>query len=254
MEQQRAAEKLAAEQLAAERPALSVILPIYRQAEQVESIVSRYLESLAGTHRSHELLLVVNSFGDGSLEACQAVAERHAVAGRPAAVRTLQADRAGWGRAVRLGLAEARGELLCYTNAARTTERDLALLVLYAMTQPGTVVKANRKIRDNWRRRAGSLLYNLQCRALFDLSNWDVNGTPKVFPRSFDKLLNLTRDDDLIDAEFCLICRREGYPMLEVPIFSTRRHGGKSTTNLRSAAHMYVGAGQMWLADRQRAA
>jgi glycosyltransferase involved in cell wall biosynthesis len=227
---------------------VSVILPIYRQAEQVEPIVARYLESLAGTQRSHELLLVVNSFGDGSLEACQAIAERHP------AVRTLQTDRSGWGRAVRLGLTEARGELLCYTNAARTTERDLALLVLYAMTQPGTVVKANRKIRDNWRRRAGSLLYNLQCRALFDLSNWDVNGTPKVFPRSFDRLLNLSRDDDLIDAEFCLICRREGYPMLEVPIFSTRRHGGTSTTNLSSAARMYVGAGRMWLADRQKAA
>ena len=45
-------------------------------------------------------------------------------------------------------------------------------------------MKANRKIRDNWRRRLGSLLYNLECRALFDLANWDINGTPKVFPRA----------------------------------------------------------------------
>jgi len=30
--------------------------------------------------------------------------------------------------------------------------------------------------------------------------------------------------------------------MIEIPIFSTRRHGGKSTTNWRSAFKMYVGA------------
>ena len=108
------------------------------------------------------------------------------------------------------------------------------------------MVKANRKDREHWRRRLGSLLYNLECRALFDLSYWDVNGTPKVFPRSFDRLLTLARDDDLIDAEFCMTCRRENYPMVEVPIFSHRRHGGASTTTLRSAMRMYLGAIELW--------
>jgi hypothetical protein len=122
------------------------------------------------------------------------------------------------------------------------------LLLLYARTFPDVVVKANRKIRERWTRRLGSLLYNLECRALFDLSSWDVNGTPKVFPRSFAKLLALTRDDDLIDAEFSWICRREGYRMLEVPIFSSRRHGGTSTTTLLSAVRMYAGAYRLWRA------
>ena len=63
--------------------------------------------------------------------------------------------------------------------------------------RPKVVIKANRKIRESWRRRMGYLLYNLECRALFDLSVWDINGTPKVFPRSFTALLNLARDDDL---------------------------------------------------------
>ena len=57
-------------------------------------------------------------------------------------------------------------------------------MLLYAAAYPNVVVKANRKIREHWTRRLGSLLYNLECRALFDLSNWDVNGTPKVFPRA----------------------------------------------------------------------
>jgi hypothetical protein len=114
------------------------------------------------------------------------------------------------------------------------------------------VIKANRKIRESFQRRAGSLLYNLECRALFDLSQWDINGTPKVFPRAFDKLMALSREDDLIDAEFNAICRREGYAMLEVPIFSSRRHGGKSTTNYGSAVKMYTGAYALWRSMRQK--
>jgi hypothetical protein len=103
-------------------------------------------------------------------------------------------------------------------------------------------VKANRKIRESALRRIASLLYNIECRTLFDLSCWDVNGTPKVFPRSFGALLTLERDDDLIDAEFAAICRRREYPMIEVPIFSARRHGAASTTSYRSALALYAGA------------
>ncbi len=52
----------------------------------------------------------------------------------------------------------------------------------------------------------------------------------------------LTRDDDLIDAEFVVTCRREGYPIIEVPSLVTVRHGGASTTNYQSALRMYRGA------------
>jgi hypothetical protein len=166
-------------------------------------------------------------------------------------VRVIHSEKSGWGLAVKLGLREARGELLCYTNSARTSAQDLTLLLLYAIACPNVVIKANRKIRESWHRRLGSLLYNLECRALFDLSYWDINGTPKVFPRAFDKLLALTRDDDLIDAEFNIICRSEGYRTLEVPIFSYLRHGGKSGTNYRSAIKMYWGAIQLWRSMRK---
>ena len=81
----------------------------------------------------------------------------------------------------------------------------------------------------------------------FDSPVWDINGTPKVFPRKYTPLLNLLlREDDLIDAEFVALCRKHDYPMLEVPVLSTRRHGGKSTTNYGSALKMYVGALRLW--------
>ena len=218
---------------------ISVVLPVYMQADHIAGIVAEFEEALSGVQHPHELILVVNASRDSSLQVCQELAEKYAT------IRVLHSEQGGWGLAVNLGLKAAKGDVLCYTNSARTTAQDLILLLLYGIVYPGTVVKANRKIRANWFRRLGSLLYNLECRALFDLSNWDVNGTPKVFSRSCDKLLNLTMNDDLVDIEFNIACRQEGYPMLEVPIFSTKRHGGSSSTNLGSALKMYLGAFKM---------
>src|SRR5262249_40242750 len=124
-------------------------------------------------------------------------------------------------------------------------------LLAYNLAYPDVVVKASRKVRDNWHRRLGSLIYNLECRALFDLAVWDINGTPKVFPRSFGRLLELTRNDDLLDAEFAVRCRSEGYPIVDVPVLSTQRHGGRSTTGYASAFRMYTGAlGLRWFLER----
>lgn len=223
---------------------ISIILPVHNQADHIRDVVATYEATLAQVPSPHELILVTNGCRDRSPEICQEL-----TAGYPS-VRTVDSATGGWGLAVKLGLREARGDVLCYTNVARTNPRDLTLIILYAIAYPNVVIKANRKIRDNWRRRLGSLLFNLECRALFDLSYWDINGTPKIFPRSFDKLLALTRDDDLVDAEFNAICRREGYPMLEVPIFSSRRHGGKSTTRYRSAFRLYLGAYDLWRSMR----
>jgi Glycosyl transferase family 2 len=184
-------------------------------------------------------VLVPNACRDQSPEICRALAERHE------AVRVVELAEGGWGRAVRAGLADARGDLLCYANSARTQPAMLTLMLVYATAYPNVVLKANRTIRDSFARRVGSLLFNLECRALFDLPTMDVNGTPKVFPRSFAKLLDLRRNDDLVDVEFLLACRSEGYPLLEVPILATERHGAESTTGYRSAVRLYLGAWRM---------
>ena len=227
-------------------PSISLILPVRNQADHIERIVEEYEEELKRIGRDHEVLLVVNASRDGSEEVCRRLAAGHK------SRKVLMSPSAGWGLAVRTGLSAAEGDLLCYTNSARTHPKDLSLMMFYALAYPDTVIKANRKIRESFLRRLGSLIYNLECRALFDLPYWDINGTPKVFPRQFRALLSLTQDGDLIDLEFHAVCRREEYPMLEVPILSVRRHGGRSTTNLASAARLYVGALRMARAMRGR--
>jgi len=218
----------------------SVVLPVYNQADHIETVLREYLKALDRLDFPTEILPVINGpRRDKSLEICRSLEQQDQ------RIRTLCIDQGGWGRAVRHGLAQAGGDLICYTNSARTTAKDLVLMLLYGSVHDDCVVKANRKIRENWKRRLGSLLYNLECRYFFDLAYWDINGTPKVFPRSFTPLMELREDGDLIDLEFNAICRRQDYQVLEVPIFSKTRHSGRSTTNWRSAYRMYTGAYQL---------
>jgi glycosyltransferase involved in cell wall biosynthesis len=225
---------------------VSLILPVHNQADHISDIVAEYIAVLHEVSASFEIILVLNACHDSSAEVGKALVQQYPD------VRLIISEKGSWGLAVRLGIQAARGKLICYTNSARTTPPDLQNALLYARANPNVVIKANRKVRESLRRRMGSLLYNLECRSLFDLPYWDINGTPKVFPRAFSELLHLTRNDDVIDAEFNALCQRAGYPVLEVPIFSVRRHGGKSTTNLRSACKMYFGAWQLWRDMRKR--
>ena len=215
----------------------SVILPVHNQADHIQSVLEDYVTALARLDFAYELLPVVNGpRRDKSLEICRAMQQRYPV------IRTECIDEGGWGRAVRHGLAKATGDMLCYTNSARTRSKDLVLMLLYASVHDNCVVKANRKIRESWRRRLGSLLYNLECRALFDLPYWDINGTPKVFHRRLTALMELSRNDDLIDLEFHAVCRREGYEVIEVPDFQYLTAFRAQHHNLKSAYRMYAGA------------
>lgn len=216
----------------------SIILPVYNQADHIVSTIEQYEQALSQVPITYEIILVVNACKDQSLSVCQNLAKKYP------SIKVIHSEHGGWGFAVKLGLKESKGNFVCYTNSARTQAKDLVLALLYAMTNPDCVIKANRKIRDGLTRRVGSLLYNIECRTLFDLSNWDVNGTPKVFPRKFDQLFKLTKDNDLIDLEFSIVCRKENYSMLEIPTFSPRRHSGRSTTGYQSALAMYWGAFQ----------
>jgi glycosyltransferase involved in cell wall biosynthesis len=218
---------------------VSIVLPVHNQADHIESVVAGYQSALAKLECRHELILVSNACRDQSPAICQELARSREN------IMAIHSTPGGWGLAVKLGLQKAAGTWIAYTNSARTRPDQLATIVLQALVNPECVVKASRQGRTGMRM-LGSSLYNFECKTLFHLKYSDINGTPKIFPRSFDKLLSLTRDDDLIDLEFLVICRRQGYPVLEVPIFSGMRHGGDSTTRLPSAAKLYSGAYRMW--------
>jgi hypothetical protein len=212
----------------------SIILPLYKQESHAELLYKTYVEHLDSLKESWELLFIVNGVKDGAIDKLNNLNSRQNV-------KVLWLERGGWGRAVKYGMSQAEGKFLCYTNSARTEIEDLIMILKYAKVNDDNVVKATRIIREKIIRKVGSTLYNLECRLLYKVPIWDVNGTPKVIPKRIYDDLDITSDDDLIDAEIIIKCSKKKVRIIEIPVISTARISGSSTTNFGSAYRMYKG-------------
>jgi glycosyltransferase involved in cell wall biosynthesis len=216
-------------------PRISVVLPIYNQSEQLDFLFEQYTTRLPELNVTWELLFIVNGSKDDSYAKAQSLAAKnpHVI------VHNLQVG--GWGRAVKYGLAQAKGDLVCYTNSARTGIDDLILILTYGLANDKTVIKTTRVIRESFTRKIGSILYNYENRMLLGTPLWDVNGTPKVLPRKYLQNINLISEGDLIDAELMAKIYRNQVQIVEILIVSTKRISGRSTTSFKSAWKMYTG-------------
>lgn len=216
------------------KPIFSIILPIYHQSQELRKIIDDYSKRLK-LQTPYELILVVNGNDKNSYREAKEIAKKYSK------IKVIFMEESGWGNAIITGIKHASGKFICYTNSARTRSSDLILILQYAKQNPGVVIKATRILHLNLLRKLGSTLYNIECRLLLHTPVWDVNGTPKVMPRSIIQTINLTSKDDLIDAELMAKCVQNRIPILEVPILFPPRHGGKSTTKILSALKMYWG-------------
>jgi len=215
---------------------LSVVLPCRNQEDHIEGVLRRYLSVLGALPSRHELVVVPNACTDDTPAIVRALAT-----GEPR-LRVVESALPGWGRAVLTGLAATRGSVLCYTNSARTDpETILALLALYEERAP-CLAKVRRRERGFVLREMGSFLYNLEGRLLFGIEAGDVNGTPKILARQLYETLDLGSQDDLLDMELLAKVTRLGIPVVELPAAGFKRHGGRSSTSLKSAFKMYAGA------------
>jgi glycosyltransferase involved in cell wall biosynthesis len=225
----------------AERSAVSVVLAVRNQADHIVPVIDSYVAALALLDRPFEIILVENESEDDSLRLCRELAERHP------SVSVIHNERRGVGRAVRAGVAVARGDTLCYTNSAYTTSANLRGAIELYFENPGCLINTVRENRYPLRRRAGSRLFNAECRALFGFQTQDVNGTPKVFSRALFDQLVLNIDGSLFDVEFFLQSTLKGARIIDMRVPFTPRFGGKSGTNLQMSAKLYAGAFLMWL-------
>lgn len=227
-------------------PFLSVVLPCRDQADHIATVLQAYAGPLERTGRPYELVVVPNACSDATADVARSLA-----AADPR-VRVVEIARAGWGLAVLTGLAAARGAMLCYTNSARTDPEHVVAVLDLCLSRAPCLAKARRARRGAPLRETGSWLYNLEGRLLFGIRARDVNGTPKVFSRQLYRDLRLFSEGDLLDLELMAKASRRGVPIVELPVTGFRRHGGRSSTNLKTAWGLYTGALRLrrMLADR----
>jgi glycosyltransferase involved in cell wall biosynthesis len=215
------------------RPELSIVLPVHDQADHIVEVVDLWRAVLKG--RPWEVLLIPNGCRDNSVQLCRAQAKKDKK------VRVVELKKGGWGLAVREGLSHAKGKFVGYTNSARTDPSVVPVLFEELRKSPGSLVKGDRRVRENSLRRIASITYNLENWLLFGTQSRDVNGTPKLFAAPLLGRMKLSSTGDLLDAEVLAWCAKLGVPLREVPLYAWARHGGRSTTKVMSGAKMCLG-------------
>jgi glycosyltransferase involved in cell wall biosynthesis len=211
---------------AASRPALTLILPCYNEAERLPRTLATYLESLPPAPAAVEVLVVDDGSADGTAEVAGAVA---AGDGRLRVIRC--ATHRGKGFAVRTGMLAASGDLVVFTDADGSYgPADVERIVAALAGAP--VAIGSRDLRHqatSSARQLASRLFNQAMRSVLELPFKDTQCGLKGFRRQAAQELfrRATVDGFAFDAEVLYLARRLDLLVAEVAVAAEERDGSK---------------------------
>ena len=205
----------------AKAPQASIVIPVYNEEGILETAINdllvRFPEQLPDV--SFEIIITENGSTDDTREIAYAMERKHEV------VRVLHSPEPNYGRALRRGMLEARGEfVLCdEIDICDVGFHRRALEILLA-GQADLVVgsKAHPDAKDQRPlfRRMGTMVINNMLRVALGFQGTDTHGL-KAFHR--ERMLPVVNrcivDKDLFASEFVIRAERaERYNIVEIPI------------------------------------
>lgn len=230
-------------------PAISVVVPVCNEQDNVGPLAREIHAALAGRH-SFETLFV----DDGSTDdTARAVLEARG-AGLPEVRLIRHSARSGQSAAVATGVREARAPWIATLDGdGQNDPADLPRLVAAAQAAASPrlrLVMGNRTTRrDTWIRRLSSRVANAVRGGLLGDGTPDTGCGIKVFDRAV--FLDMPRFDHMHRFMPALF-QREGYEVVSVPVNHRQRTRGRSKYGIHN--RLWVGIvdlfGVMWLIRR----
>jgi dolichol-phosphate mannosyltransferase len=233
-----------------ERPEISVVVPVFNEAENVESLVSELAEALAG--HAFELVFVDDSSSDDTRAVLAALKEK------TPQLRVLgHRANAGQSRAVRTGVRAARAPVIVTLDGdGQNDPADVLGLVqqlVRADAPPGLGLIQGERVgrKDSSWKRFGSRLANSVRRSVLNDANSDSGCGSRAFHRA--AYLELPYFDH-IHRYLPAVMLAEGFGVETRPVNHRPRLRGRSKyTNLgRLADAVSDLRGVMWLKGRRR--
>lgn len=207
-------------------PDLSLAMPAYNEEDVLRATASRLLRRFEEEGFALELVVVDNGSSDGTSAVIDAmIADGLRV--RKAVVK----QNIGYGKGALVGLAACTADWIGIIPAdGQVDEGDVVRLFRVGSSEGKRVAKVRRRFRmDGLRRKVVSIIYNVLINLLFGrLGSIDINGSPKLFPKSVYKEMKLASTDWFLDAELMIKAKRLGVPVLEMNVLAQAREGGTS--------------------------
>ena len=211
-----------------ERPRLTFFFPAYNEEENVVEMVRRSLDEIGSLVNGSIELLVVD---DGSTDRTAELADE--LAASEPRIRVHHQGNRGYGGALRAGFANARGELICFSDGDLQFDlREMSRLLerLDARARPVNAVIGYRiKRRDPPHRIFIAKTYNAIVSILFGLRVRDIDCAMKLFRREVFDGLPLETDSPFLSAELLIKLRARGERIAQVGVNHYPRAAGTNT-------------------------
>jgi glycosyltransferase involved in cell wall biosynthesis len=209
------------------RPTLSLVMPAYNEAGNIERAV-RAATAAGAQAGTYEVVVVDDGSRDQTGERLAALA---AELGPRLRVVRHEKNR-GYGAALRSGFAAAEGDLVFYTDSDNQFDLSELASVIPLMREWDAVLGYRIDRKDARRRLLTSWVFNRLSCSVFDLSVRDLNCSFKLFRREVLRALPLESDDFFIDTEMVVRLHRAGFRYVERGVTHLPRLSGRSTVRL----------------------
>jgi len=223
-------------------PLLSVVLPAYNEAERLPRYLPGVLSFCERLKGGAEVLVVDDGSSDGTAAYVESVALRN-----PAVRLIRQGTNQGKGRAVRRGVAEAKGAYILFADSDGATPIGEAAKLLSAARAGAEVVIGSRKATGQNVHRERSLFRGLMGSIFYRVTNLlavpgvaDTQCGFKLFARSAaERIFPLLREAGwAFDVELLFLAQKFGMTIEEVPVNWSAVGGSK--VRARDAIKMFT--------------
>jgi glycosyltransferase involved in cell wall biosynthesis len=212
----------------APRPRLTFFFPAYNEEENIERTVELALAEIGPLVDGSLEVLAVD---DGSTDRTPELAD--ALAAADPRVRVHHQPNRGYGGALKAGFANARGELICFSDGDLQFDLKEMSRLLDRLADAGRPVDAvigyRIKRRDPFHRLFIAKTYNAIVSVAFGLRVRDIDCAMKLFRREVFDGLRLDADGPFLSAELLIKLRALRVRMAQVGVNHYPRAAGTNT-------------------------
>jgi len=213
---------------------LSVIIPAYNEAARLGKTLPAVVDYLRQNFPAGELIVVDDGSSDQTADLARKVFQ-HSGDLRTSVIS--YKSNLGKGRAVRLGLLAARGDVTLFSDADLSTPITEAPRLIEPIVNGKFDVTFGSRALDreligvhqSWRREQGGRIFNLVVRVATGLPFWDTQCGFKAFRMSACRPLieAATVDRFGFDVELLFLAFRAGLNLKEIPVRWDHNEGSK---------------------------
>ncbi len=213
---------------------LSIVVPAYNEGVRLGKSLKAIASYLKGYSEQSELIVVDDGSADGTAD----IARRELADAQELRTSVISyQSNLGKGRAVRLGLLAARGEIALFTDADLSTPITEAPKLVEPIANGECDLAFGSRALDRgligihqpWRREQGGRIFNLAVRLATRLPFWDTQCGFKAFRMSRCRPIveGATIDRFGFDVELLYVAYRAGLTLKEVPVRWDHAEGSK---------------------------